>query len=677
VSGAPTLAPVHATAETTRPRALGGWVAGVVLVAGLALATVIVAGDSNVSVGTLRQIHGESAALHEVGGTYVAGWISPQWNPFVDGRFRILTLLVSIVYLTSVTAIGATLIGGIRGVDRWPPTARLLAGFLPGYLIVLAPLQLLFAGISYLTATWITLVALPIVAVVLHRRTLAAGVTGLRSDPEYRRRWLTTAAAIGGILLLCGVHRLQAGRFFMVPDSITAFLQTAGQQMRGVFGPHLAQWDQQSDEWVFNAPLMFTSAHGQDYLFPYYATGFVALASFAALVFGIVHSFAIRRARLAATLAMGAVLASTPAIYPWDQISLIGGQNPTMWLELPGRLVGIVAPWIGLLLIGRQPSRATVAILLATAGLAFTSVSGTAYVVVALVCAGAWHLSRGRGPARLRGVSRAVLVPAFALAALATPVFVYWELHRTETPDELGWVLMAGSGAAACAALLLALTARRPSMPPAPALGRLIPRATLWLGALGLGFILSNNLVGNLADGQVRSTLASVLPGYGLPLETRGIASATTPIAFPRFTGQECQFTGHCVSFPYFLAAYGFLMVLALATWLALGQSKTAPNADPRRAAFLITLGTLVASFALVDFTGADQLTSWVLTRFIEIPYYALLAFAALVLVGSRSRVTAWIGGTVIVAWTVIPLANSHVVPQLARNASYLIKAVN
>ena len=63
MSGAPTLAPVHATAETTRPRALGGWVAGVVLVAGLALATVIVAGDSNVSVGTLRQIHGESAAL--------------------------------------------------------------------------------------------------------------------------------------------------------------------------------------------------------------------------------------------------------------------------------------------------------------------------------------------------------------------------------------------------------------------------------------------------------------------------------------------------------------------------------------------------------------------------------------------------------------------------------------
>ena len=122
---------------------------------------------------------------------------------------------------------------------------------------------------------------------------------------SYRRRWLKAAAIVVGVLLLCGVHRLQAGRYFMVPDSLSAFLEAARQQLSGVFGSHLAQWDQQSDEWIFSAPLMFTSSASQDYLFPLYAAEFVGLASFGALVFGIVHSVAVRRPRLTATVATG------------------------------------------------------------------------------------------------------------------------------------------------------------------------------------------------------------------------------------------------------------------------------------------------------------------------------------------------------------------------------------
>lgn len=649
---------------------------GAVLVAGLAAALAVVATSSNISVDVLGQIHGESTMLHEIGGTYVAGWTSPEWNPFVDGRFRVLTLLLTIVYLTSVTAIGATVVTAIRGADRWPWAIRVLAGFLPGFLIVLAPLQILFAGLPYLTAAWIALIATPAVAIALHRHALAASVTSLRSDPDYRRRWLKTAAIVVGVVVLCGVHRLQAGRYFMVPDSISAFLEAARQQLSGVFGSHLAQWDQQSDEWIFSAPLMFSSSASQDYLFPLYAAEFVGLASFSALLFGIVHSVAVRRPRLTATLAMAAVLASTPSIYPWYEISLIGGQNPMMWLGHPGRMIGIVAPWIALLLLGRRLStRATIAILLATAGMAFMTISGTAYVFVALLGAGVWHLLHGRGPARVRTVARAVLIPALGLAAIATPTFVYWELHRTSSPNSLGWVLVLGSAVALTGALLVALSASGTS--PLPRLSRLTPRVVIWLATLGVGFLLSNNLVSNLADGQVRTTLASVLPGYGVPVESRGIASGTSSIAFPTFTGTECQFTGHCLSFPYFLVAYGFLTILALATWLALSQREAAVDQAPRRAAFLVTVAALVASFALVDWTGSDQLTAWVLTRFIEIPYYALLGFAALALVGSRNRLTAWAGGGVLTAWIVIPLASSHVFPQLARNADYLIKAVH
>ncbi len=653
-----------------------GWIPGVVLVLGLAIALVIVATDPEVNGGVLRQIHADSASTHDVGGTYVAGWTSPEWNPFVEGRFRILTLLATIVYLTSVTAIGATIIGAIRGVDRWPLSVRLLSGFLPGYLIVLAPLQLLFAGVSYLTASWISLVTVAVIAVLLHRQPLVAAATGLRSDPDYRRRWIGAAAIIGGVLLLCGVHRLQAGRNFMVPDSISAFLTTAGQQLGGVFGSHLAQWDQQSDEWVFNAPLLFTSANGQDFLFPFYASEFVALASFAALIFGIVHSVAVRRPRLVAALAVGAVLAASPSIYPWDQISLIGGQNPTIWLGLPGRFVGIVAPWIALLLIGRQSTRTMVAVLLATAGLGFVTISGTVYVVVALVCAGAWHVLRGRGPARLSTVAHRWLVPALALLAWTAPLLVYWNIHHVTVPNPLGWWLIAGAAAAMSAAVLLALFAgTAPS--PLPSLPRVAGRVAAGAAALGAGFIVSNNLVGKMADGQVRTTLASVLPGYDLPLQTRGLTAGISNLTFSTFTGQECALSGHCLSFSYFLNAYGFISMLALATWFALGPRMAGRNLSGHRAAWLVTMATFAVSFALVDFSGADQTTAWVLTRFIEVPYYALLGFASIALVGSRSKVTAWVGAVVIVAWTVIPVANSHVLPQLARNADWLIGVIN
>jgi hypothetical protein len=651
----------------------GGWVPGAVLVAGLALAAVIVARAPDVSVSTLRQIHGDGTMLHEVGGVYVAGWVSPDWNPFVEDRFRILTLLAAVVYLSSVTAIGATLVGAIRGAEHWPRTVRVLAGFLPGYLIVLVPLQLLFAAVYYVTAAWITLAVLPVVAVLLHRRPLQAGVADLRGDPGRRRQLLGTAAIVVGILVLCGVYRLQAGRNFMVPDSITAFLNAAGEQLRGAYGTHLAQWDQQSDEWLFSAPLMFTSTQSQDYLFAFYAAGFVALASFSALVFGIVHSVAVRRPRISATLAMGAVLASSATIYPWEQVSLIGGQNPAMWLELPGRLVGIVGPWIALLLIGRLSRRTAVAILLATAGLAFTTISSTAYIGVALACAGSWHLLRGRGPAQLRGLLRTWVVPVLGVVAVLTPAFVFWDLHRLSPPHSLGWVLLAGSAAAIGAAMLLALSASDAS--PIPSITRVAPLIGVLLAALGAGFLLSNNLVGDLAGGQVRETLASVLPGYEGALQSRSII--TSPVAFPTFTGQECQFTGHCVSFPYFLAAYGFLTILALATWLALSMRDTGVDPGPRRAAFLVTVAALVASFALVDFTGADQLTAWILTRFTEVPYYALLGFAAVAFVGSRNRVTAWAGGGVLVIWTAVPLAVSHVFPQLAHNAKYFLDVLN
>src|SRR5262249_4794831 len=192
-----------------------------------------------------------------------------------------------------------------RGTDRWPTIVRLLAGFLPGFLMVLLPLQLLFQIVPTFTASWIALVAVPLVAIYLQRDTLSATAGRLRRNEDYARlTFLGVFAWLAVGLFVSAMWRIQAGRYFMAPDSIGQFLQAADAQTAGALGKHLGIWDQQSDEWVFNAPLLFTSRAGHDQLFTFWATQFVALTSFVALVFGLAYTFAWRRKLLAGLLAV-------------------------------------------------------------------------------------------------------------------------------------------------------------------------------------------------------------------------------------------------------------------------------------------------------------------------------------------------------------------------------------
>ena len=186
-----------------------------------------------------------------------------------------------------------------------------------------------------------------------------------------------------------------------------------------------SRWDQQSDEWIFNAPLMFTSHSGRDYLLPLYATQFVGLASFGCLAFGIVHSLAPGHRRLSAALATAVVLLSTPAIFPWFYAPLIGGHNPVLWLGHPGRFVAIAAPWVALLLLGRHGRAATISIGLATMGLGFVTLYATVYVLAALAAALCWTMLRRRPvhlAVRRRSQIRSASSPSRRSAA---PVLVF------------------------------------------------------------------------------------------------------------------------------------------------------------------------------------------------------------------------------------------------------------
>jgi mannose-6-phosphate isomerase-like protein (cupin superfamily) len=681
----------HETRATRWDRVRALWIsprdhlAAIVLILGLVLAGLLVALSNAVSLPALNVIHGDGPQLHEVGGTYVAGWDSPLFDPFHNGRLRLLTPFATLFYLASVTSLGSFVIAAVRGVEDWPRPVQILAGFLPGFLMVLGPAQLTYSVLPYVTASWVVLVGTVLTALALHRRTLASTARRVRSDAGYRDRWLRTAGWVAGLVALSALWRLQAGRNFMVTDSIIVFLNSAKAQLAGDFGRYLLQWDQQSDEWLFSAPLMFTSHASQDYLFPLWGAQFMGLASFSALVLGIVRTLAPVRKVVASWLSLGVVLAATPAVLPIFYIAIFGGSNPAWWVGHVGRYVGIVAPWVALLLVGRVSGRAAwTAVLFATVGIAFTSVHVGLYTGIALVVAWLWPHLRGRRPALLSGDRAGPAIHALAGVALAAPLVTYAVLRRVTWQDELAFVLVAGAVVATVAALVI-LLGTTGAGGAGPARGRLRDPAALrpalgWLGALALGYILSNNLTNGLTSGSVRSVLGAVLPGYDSNLASRGLLgpSPLDGLSFPAFSGQECWISGHCLSVGGFVGGYGFLLVLSAASWLAMGRvSGDDEGLNRRRVAWLLMVAALSISFILVDFTGANQGVAWIMTRFIEVPYYGLLVLATIVLVGSRDRLTAIAGGAVVGAWVIVPVLYNLVPLQLIKNLDWLVGLVS
>lgn len=651
------------------PRGLGEHAGAIALLLALAVAGLVVALSDAISPNQVGAIHGDGNGTWEVGKVHVAGWDSPGYNPFGESRLSLPTIPLTFLYLLAVTSIGSIMVRALPGAAAWPRVVRALAGFLPGYVIVFAPLQLVFAAVPLPYASWVALALVLAAGLGLHARALRTTTTALRTEASVRTGLLVTGAGIAAVAGVSILWRLQAGRNFMVNDSVITVLQQAQATLLGPTGTYLGQWDQQSDEWLFSAPLMFRQADGQDYLFPLWLASAMGLASFACIVFGLLKHFAWRRATLTAGVGTALILAATPSILPTTYLSLFGGQNPALWTGHEGRYVGIVAPWLALLLVGRVRDRRTGALAaLALAGLAFVSVHAAAYVAAALGAVLVWRLAAGRRELAAR-VTPGVL--GLGVVALAVPLLTYTYVTRVSDPSQLGWLLAGGAVLAGLTALAAAFAGAA-----APAVRGGWWRGALFVvGAFALGFLLSGNLKVNE---DLRSVLGVLLPGFDRPSISRGLL--TEDLTFPSFTGQECTtaITGHCLGGGGFLNAYGVLIALALAGWVGIGRVVAgAPDTLVRwRAAWLLMVAALCASFALVDFTGVGQGVAWILTRFIEVPYYGLLAFGVVALVGARSRVTAAVGTAFVVAWVAIPLIGNGIPLQLGKNVDWLVGAI-
>jgi hypothetical protein len=660
-----------------RAERLGAALPGLVLLLGLAIVAAIVAPRASLSPAALQARLPTAWGLYPIGGRPEV-WISPPFSPFDAGvghRSWAVMMLLYVVYLGSVAAVGSVIVDAVRGDDRWPRAVSALAGFLPGYVMVLAPLQLLFAAVPVSTASWIALGGMPTIALVVHRRTLVAYAAEVRHDGLGRLNvvWATVGTMFL-VVVVAMVHRLQVGQFYLTQDSIAWFLVEGDRQRQGLLGPYLGQWSIQSDEWVFNAPLMFSSSKPGDLWFPIYVTQCVSLVSFFSLVFGMVHRLATRRKGLAAGLAMIAVFGSTFAIYPWVYAATVAGGQPVVALGHAGRHVGILAPWMALLLLGRQPRSVFVALALATLGLGFTSIHTVFNVIAAVGAAMIWQALRA-GHVRLawgRGVRVAVhLLPAIAVAANVGAIL--WMGHQP-VPTSAIWWLLAGVVAAVGGAIVIG-AATTPREAPTSA-RRALAWSAAWLTTMTAGLLLADNLTEKLLHGRNRSLLALVFPGYGEKVLTRGVENdAFRDLSFPSVSDAACVGAHLCDGIAGFLAVFGLLFVVTSVTWISYGRVTTDVGVNTRRAALLIMVAALGFGSIIIFFTGAsggDQIA--IFTRFWEVPTYGLLVLAAMAFAESRSRLTAVVGGGVLVLWSVIPLIATQWPEQMVRNAGWYLQ---
>ena len=669
--------------QSVTPRRTAGdlsvWVPASVLILGLGAVAALVASTPRLSPSALRALAGPGWGLNPIGGRPEI-FDYPEISPLTQSiahRPWLLTIGLTVVYLGSTAALGSMIVGALRGTDNWPRSVSAISGFLPGYLMLLAPLQVLFAAVPVRTASWIALAAVPLSALALHRRTCTTSAAALLRDRRLPQKLAVSTGAVAVMTALALVHRLQVNQFFLTQDSIQWFLAAGQHQLGGRWGPYLAQWNLQTDEWVFNAPLMFSSHHIGDLWFPFYATQCVSLVSFLALVFGIVHRLARRHERLAAGVAAAVIFGSTLAIYPWLYVTIVAGGQPLAQLAHPGRHVGIVAPWIALLLFGRQRRAVTTALVFMTLGLGFVSLHALLDVLAALTTALFYRAVRGSRPTWIdaRGFRTVIyLLPAVAVIMM---IGAFWRVHQAQPPVSAVWWLVLGGLIAIGGALAIGAATRRP----ATTSHKLAPA---WIGvwilvAAACGLLLSNNLTKSLFDSRPRRILGTVLPGYDGPLLNRAATwiegqGPLGGLSLPKVSSPACQSFIVCGGIPDFLAAFGVLLVLVLVTWISFGPLTSDAVLNARRAALLIMVAGLGLGLVIVFFTGAPSVAQAIIySRFLEIPYYGLLALAAMTFAESRNRVTMITGTSMLVLWTVIPLIASEWPQQMARNASWYL----
>ncbi len=632
----------------------------------------------------LQSIHADSSKLYEPGKVvfdyFGNPWDATRFDP-TESPLSLVVMIVAILYMLMICYIGKSIILTLLDRDYELPRIPLLfSGFLIGYTTILMPIRIVFIIFEARTASILCIFGVLSWSL---RSILRMPVESSRSNI-----WISFFLIL--VLISFSVlYRFQSGRNFLVSDSNLVFLDyarkfKADQSDLG----YLPTWDQQSDEWIFNAPGIFLLQSSQfDSLWYLVSAAFGQLSLFFSIYlfsrYFFLKLFQSTFAIVGAWFPSFLVFFSTPAWTPAAYVSLFGGQNPVIYLGHPGRYVGLILPCVMLFLFEKhvESDPRYFRRILFFSGIGFMSVHLTFYVILIgliLVLIRTKHaetiLPDSVPSGRYRRISPNslyVLIPS-----LLSLVLVYY-LNQRKVESGVVEVVNTPSGSSVFLLLgsVLSVLLFRFAFHNGTSIPDLYQRLVDYL-VYGLsifsGFLISGNTL--LSISVFRSawgSIGSVLPFFKTEPSSRGLAANIEFQAF-NFSGNECWVTGHCLSIWGFLGSFGLVVFLTFGAIVSCSFNRKISSIHKKLLGLVVILFPI--TFFIVDFTGGNGLgASWIKTRFVEPVYYYILVLSWLsIAFTTKYRKLLLIVSTL---WF-LPLIILRVLPQTVINLVWFVKQI-
>ena len=649
----------------------------VVLLAIVIASLAFIVNISNLDLEAWQEVHADSDQVWEPVGIYGDDWDSAQFNPFAQGHLPLRDIALLVMHYGATLVIGARLLWSIPTTRTWPVGVQMGAGLLVSYL----PLAILSRLLSLrfpveIAAVFILLTEVTIAVIVVLRFNVARSTLLKEEAHQPIARDRASLVGLLFVTVICIVWTYQSGRNFLVSDSLVEFLHVA----RGDSGPfdYLPLFGKQSDEYLFNfAPL--TLGTSASIALWFWLTNALAKVSLLCIAYGATWSLSGKR-KFVAAMSCGLLLFVTPAADPRFYLSLVGGQNPSIFLGHAGRFLGIVLPLCLPVFLSRPLTRSTaLGAFLLGMGLMSTSIHNltAATIVIGLVAATTLVNRTGKsvlGPLQQPGVQN-----RFVALAILAPLFAYASLQSNEHGGYYGIPVALGGGAAFLVAISLSVNNNKePPDLSDHAAGRLHfgTVAALVVG-IGFGVLAMGNIFYRVATGNnpLGRFLGVLAPGFDEPpILVRHFDTELAP-----FRASDCVNapTAACRSFEGFLGYFGTTFLVVALLWWAL-QASCAHQVLRRRDGTLLMTFLLLfqVGLFLTDFLGTtDTVTYWSQTRFFEIGYYGIWLIAPVIVANHLVGFVRRTAFALLICWIIVPVLSHPFLAQWLRNVAHLTRA--
>jgi hypothetical protein len=280
-----------------------------------------------------NNFHFDSVQVWAIAVEHVPGWYSNKFNPFNDYDLQIFAFLMFALYyvlsLWCFTQVTRRILNNLK-INNIPISQLFVINFLLSYLVFG-----MISRIAIFFPIWVTAYIFIVIVIILSYK-----------DSIYNLKALKLFNFNAEIKSLCGiivvfifnfVWNIQSGRNFLVPDSNTTFLEL---QKTFYNSESIAPVvNKQTDELYFNLiPSHFLGEN--KFALSYLVT--IALFKTSFTIFIYVFAKSLLRNSALTFLYLASIFFGSNIIFSQFYSSLVGGQNPLLYLGHPGRYYSLI-----------------------------------------------------------------------------------------------------------------------------------------------------------------------------------------------------------------------------------------------------------------------------------------------------------------------------------------------